>query len=312
MTSLKRLVAAALDEAGLERLRTLRRHLRKLGRSLQRPIGETELLAQLRDAGIAAGDVVMVHSSLARLGKVRGGAPTVVRALQQAVGVQGTILMPAYSSAKEAYTRLAAGQMIDLRTDRCAQGAIPEAFRLWPRTLRSSHPFSSVCAWGRHAAFVTSGHQLDPRICHSDSPIGRLLQLEGKVLGLGIDMGPVSFYHVIEDTWDGFPFDPYDEPRPVTYVDADGTVITRLVRSYAASRAKNRIDDYAHLWIRRKITEVFDERSHRRTFRFGHGHAWVVPATECAQELKLLAAKGITIYLDEKQWTVLGQPSFMS
>jgi aminoglycoside 3-N-acetyltransferase len=312
MTSLKRLVAAAVGEPGLERLRTVRRHLRKVGRRLQRPIDETELVVQLRNAGIAAGDVVMVHSSLARLGKVRRGAPTVVRALQQAVGEQGTILMPAYSSATEAYRRLAAGQIIDLRIDRCAQGAIPEAFRLSPSTLRSSHPFSSVCAWGRHAAFVTGGHHLDPRICHSDSPIGRLLQLEGKVLGLGVDMGPVSFYHVIEDTWDGFPFDPYDEPRLVTYIAADGTVVTRLVRSYAASRANNRIDDYGHLWIRRKITEVLDERSHRRTFRFGHGHAWVVPARECAQELKVLAARGITIYLDEKQWKALGQPSFSS
>ncbi len=312
MTSLKRLVSAAVGEPGLEHLRTVRRHWRKLGRRLQRPMGEAELVAQLGKAGIAAGDVVMVHSSLARLGNVRGGAPTVVRALQQAVGEEGTILVPAYSSAKEAYRRSAAGQTIDLRTDRCLQGAIPEAFRLSPNVLRSSHPFSSVCAWGRHAAFVTAGHHLDPRICHSDSPIGRLLQLEGKVLGLGIDMGPVSFYHVIEDTWDGFPFDPYDEPRLVTYVDADGTLVARPVQSYAASRAGNRIDDYSHLWIRQKITEVLDEHCHRRTFRFGHGHAWVVPATEFAKRLKALAAKGITIYLDEKQWKALGQPSFMS
>jgi len=312
MTSLKRLVSAAVGESGLDHLRTIRRHWRKLGRRLQRPMREAELVAQLRMGGIAAGDVVMVHSSLARLGNVHGGAPTVVRALQQVVGEEGTILMPAYSSAKEVYERSDAGQLIDLRIDRSLQGAIPEAFRLSPGVLRSSHPFSSVCAWGRHAAFVTGGHDLDPRICHSDSPIGRLLQLEGKVLGLGVDMGPVSFYHVIEDTWDGFPFDPYDEPRLVTYIDAQGTLVTRSVQRYKASLSSNRIDDYSHLWIRLKITKVLDEHCHRRTFRFGHAHAWVIAAAEFANELKGLAAKGITIYLDENQWKSLGQPSFMS
>jgi aminoglycoside N3'-acetyltransferase len=311
MASLKFIVSAPVGDVGLDQLRKIRRLWRTLRRRLQRPADRASLVVQLRQAGIQSGDALMVHSSLARLGNVRGGAQAVIQALQQAVGEEGTILMPAYTSVDEAFRRASIGRPIDLRTEPSLQGAIPEAFRLSPGVLRSSHPFSSVCAWGRHATFVTCGHHHDPRICHIGSPIGRLLQLQGKVLGLGVDMGPVSFYHVIEDTWDGFPFNPYDEPRRIAYVNSNGVLVERSVRRYAAEFRRNRIDSDSHLWIRQRITEFLDSRCQRRTFELGHGRAWIIPASGFAEGLKSLAQRHITIYLDKKQWQTLGQPAFL-
>ncbi|MBV9250419.1 MAG: AAC(3) family N-acetyltransferase [Acetobacteraceae bacterium] len=310
MPNLKSMVSTSVGEFGLDQLRRIRRRWRTLRRSMQRPVDSTRLEVQLREAGLMPGDTVMVHSSLARLGNVRGGTQAVIQALQRTVGPEGTIMMPAFIPAEEAFRRASMGSPIDLRTERSLQGAISESFRLLPGVMRSSHPFSSVCAWGRNASFVTNGHHRDSRICHIESPIGRLLQLEGKVLGLGVDMGPVSFYHVIEDTWDRFPFNTYDDPRLIAYIDPTGALVERPVRYYSANLARNRIDAYSHLWIRQRITEFLDSRCQRHEFRFGHGRAWIIPATRFAEGLKSLAERQITIYLDKEQWERLGQPAF--
>jgi len=56
-----------------------------------------DLVRDLRALGVAAGQVLMVHSSLSSLGRVLGGAPAVVRALLAALGPNGTLVMPAFS-----------------------------------------------------------------------------------------------------------------------------------------------------------------------------------------------------------------------
>ena len=47
--------------------------------------------------GIKKGDTVMVHSSLSSMGNVEGGAQTVIEALKEVVGVEGTLLFPAFT-----------------------------------------------------------------------------------------------------------------------------------------------------------------------------------------------------------------------
>ncbi len=54
-----------------------------------------EIIQRLKEAGLKRSDVVMVHTSSKRLGYVCGGAQTVIEALMEAVGADGTIMMPA-------------------------------------------------------------------------------------------------------------------------------------------------------------------------------------------------------------------------
>lgn len=56
-----------------------------------------EIIQRLKEAGLKRSDVVMVHTSLKRLGYVCGGAQTVIEALMEAVGADGTIMMPTQS-----------------------------------------------------------------------------------------------------------------------------------------------------------------------------------------------------------------------
>src|SRR5690606_2437493 len=69
------------------------------GTMSQTPAATQESLVQdLHHAGIAAGDAVIVHSSMRSLGPVEGGADAVIDALLAAVGARGTVLMPVFSN----------------------------------------------------------------------------------------------------------------------------------------------------------------------------------------------------------------------
>lgn len=67
-------------------------------------------------------------------------------------------------------------------------GAVAEMFRQMPGSIRSDHPARSVCAWGKHAAYLTENHDLS-NIFGDGSPIGKLYKLNGKVLPLGTGYG---------------------------------------------------------------------------------------------------------------------------
>ena len=64
-------------------------------------------------------------------------------------------------------------------------GAIPEAFRTFPGTLRSMHPLVSVCANGPLAASITAEHALE--FCESrGTPFEKLYTLGAHTLLLGV------------------------------------------------------------------------------------------------------------------------------
>ena len=63
----------------------------------RRVILKEEIVLKLRGVGLEKGDAVMVHTSLKRMGYICGGAQTVIEALMEVVGENGTIMMPTQS-----------------------------------------------------------------------------------------------------------------------------------------------------------------------------------------------------------------------
>ena len=78
----------------------------------------------MRSVGVRPGSVLLVHSSLRAMGPVAGGPETVIRGLLQALGPDGTLLMPALSYAHVT----SATPLFDLRRTPSNVGAIPEYF----------------------------------------------------------------------------------------------------------------------------------------------------------------------------------------
>lgn len=154
-----------------------------------------QMSAQLVELGVRPGGVLLVHSSLKSLGKVAGGAETVVQALIGVLGDQGTLLMPALS-----YLHVGPDQPhFDARQTPSNVGALPEYFRTRPGTRRSVHPTHSVCALGRLAHSLLSAHWQDHTPCGSHSPFHAMRRLNGQVLFLGCGLRPNTSMHAVEE-----------------------------------------------------------------------------------------------------------------
>lgn len=177
-----------------------------------RPRSRASLLADLRGLGVEPGMTLLVHSALGRIGWVAGGPAAVVQALLDALGGDGTLVMPAftYDISDPAEWRdppVPAGWIEEVRealplfdparSPTRDMGRIAELFRTWPGVERSSHPQGSFAAWGRHAEAVVERHPLAWPL-GEDSPLRRIYDLDGQVLLLGVGHDRNSSLHFAE------------------------------------------------------------------------------------------------------------------
>ena len=61
------------------------------------PITINSLYQDLVKLGVNRGDILLVHSSLSSLGWVCGGAQSVITAIMDVLGNEGTLIMPSHS-----------------------------------------------------------------------------------------------------------------------------------------------------------------------------------------------------------------------
>jgi len=281
-------------------LHSIRRHL--IPRRLAQPhLSRDQLAAGLARLGIAAGDAVFVHSSLKSLGYVEGGAASVVQALQQAVGPQGTLLLPTYylPGGSILATCQLDGYVFDVRKHGSHMGRLPQAFLACADIARSVHPTHSVSAWGRHAAYLTEAHHRAPTIFGAGSPWQRLLELEqAKVLGLGVSMGPVTFYHVLEDALGpAFPLPVWSEHSyRLPCIDHAGRLCEVPLRPFDPALAQRRIDHPSRADLRHYFMAEFQRAGLLHSGRVGQAPSWWIPAQGFYRHLQQLAGEGVTIY----------------
>ncbi len=267
----------------------------------QRHVGRADLAADLARLGIARGDALFIHSSLKSLGYVDGGAATVVQALQDAVGPEGTLLIPTYYMPGGTIrgTCEMPDYVFDARKHGTHMGRLPEAFLASAGILRSIHPTHSVSAWGRHAAYLTEGHHRAPSVFGEGSPWQRFVGLEqAKVLGLGISMGPVTFYHVLEDAMgDAFPVPVWDDQRYLLpCLDQNGQRCEVPVRPFAADIAQRRIDHPSRADLRDYFMTEFKRSGLLVAGQVGDADAWFIPARGFFDHLQKLCGEHLTIY----------------
>ena len=264
------------------------------------------LTADLARLGIAQGDTLFVHSSLKSLGYVEGGALAVVHALQDAVGPQGTLLLPTYYLPGGTVRAACAtpGYVFDARRHGTHMGRLPEAFLASGNIQRSIHPTHSVSAWGRHAAWLTEGHHRAPSIFGAGSPWQRFLGCQNaKVLGLGISMGPVTFYHALEDAMgDAFPVPVWEGPTALlACLDHDGKRWDVPVRPFDPAVAQRRIDQPDRGDLRDYFEREFDAAGLRVNGQVGDAASWCIPAQAFFEHLGQLASEHVTIYASAAQ-----------
>lgn len=150
---------------------------------------------QLQDLSIRAGDTLLVHVSLRSLGNIPDRDHTIIKALLQVLGPEGTLLMPALS-----YTTVTRDhpQFDQIKTPSCV-GWLTEYFRTLPDTRRSLHPTHSVCGQGKNVSYLLDDHAQDHTPCGPHSPFHKLYKVGGKILMLGCGLKPNTSIHAIEE-----------------------------------------------------------------------------------------------------------------
>jgi aminoglycoside 3-N-acetyltransferase len=178
------------------------------------PITRSDLVRELKGIGVEAGQVLMLHASLSSLGNVIGGADSVVLALHEVLGEDGSLIAfaswdnaPAdddsgWSEAvREAYLR--DPPAFDPLVSASARyvGRLPERIRTWPGAFRSDHPEASFVALGGSAQWLTEQQPTDHPY-GAGSPLAQVLEAKGSILMLGAPLETITMLHHAEELAD--------------------------------------------------------------------------------------------------------------
>ncbi|MBQ1099699.1 AAC(3) family N-acetyltransferase [Streptomyces sp. b94] len=206
------------------------------------------IAAGLRELGVRTDDTLLVHSSLSSLGWVCGGPVAVVKGLLDALGPDGTLVVPTQTGdlsdpalwksppVPEEWwdtVRTAMPAYDPLITPSRGVGVLPETVRTWPGALRSAHPQTSFAALGPRAAEVVAGHATDCRLGER-SPLATLERLAARVLLLGAGYEACTAFHLAE----------YRIPSPLVEVGRPGPVGWERVTE--VSITSDRFDELGH------------------------------------------------------------------
>lgn len=180
-------------------------------------INSEDILFSLELMDIKKGDVILVHSALSSMGFVDGGADTVIDALLERVGQDGTVVMSTLTGWFEPF---------DADSTPSAVGKISEVFRQRKDAVRSLHPVHSVAAVGKYAEYVTRDHHKCETGCGAGTPYSKLAELGGKVMLLGVDMDRNTIMHSLEEEINASYLKTLDIPAPSYMEDYENRKFT--------------------------------------------------------------------------------------
>lgn len=182
-------------------------------------MNKSDLIKGIKKLGLGSGDTVMVHSSLGSIGRIKGGAKTVVEAFLGVLGPTGTLVAPTFVSG---------GEVFNPDKDPTGLGAIAEEIRRHPRAVRSRHPLASVAAIGEKAEDLVKDHEKAPTAHGDATPYTRLAEMGGTVVMLGVDLDRCTLLHTPEALCEL----PYLSTKRKKYLDANGEERTGTYRHF--------------------------------------------------------------------------------
>ena len=153
-------------------------------------VGGDSLVSQLIELGVTPGGVLLVHTAFSKIRPIEGGPLGLIAALRSAVGSEGTLVMPSMTSDDDL--------PFDPEGTPCPDmGIVADTFWRMPDVLRSDSPHA-FAAVGPRAAWITPPHPIDPP--HGlDSPVGRVYELNGQVLLVGVGHNANTTVHLAEN-----------------------------------------------------------------------------------------------------------------
>ena len=225
---------------------------------------------QLHDLGLNPGDVVLMHSSMKALGTAKTPAEFIEDVIS-VIGPEGTLLMPAltYEDVTARHPHFKARE-----TEPCI-GLLPRTFFHMPGVIRSLHPTHSVCAFGKKAAELTSGHIMDETPVGSNSPFMKILEHGGTLLFIGDVLNSCTFMHGVEEIA-GAPYTLKKERTHYIIEDVNGIIIEKDMYAHDFKGIKQ---EY------RRIREIL-EYPDIRTGKVGNADCYLINASRLLEKAK--------------------------
>jgi aminoglycoside N3'-acetyltransferase len=224
--------------------------LRRLEAPVQRCL--PEVTRQLLDLGVRPGGVLLVHTSFRAVRPIEGGPTGLIQALRDAIGPEGTLVTPAWTGDDETpFDPSNTPAAADL-------GVVADTFWRLPGVVRSEHFVAFAAAGPRAARVCADLLPLPPHI--PESPVGRVHEMDGQILLLGVGHDANTTLHLAEILAEV----PYRVPRQCT-IERDGRP-HRL--SYLENDHCCRRFVLADAWLR--------ERGMQSEGPVGHAHARLV------------------------------------
>ena len=155
-------------------------------------VNKEDLLEGFRKLGIMPGTVLDVHSSLSSFGYVEGGALTVIDALKESVGIEGSIFMPAlklslelpFTDRDKELGLTCKIKILNGDEPRSAMGLIADTFRQMEDVAVGEDTFRTA-AWGKHKEEYLNG-------------LNYVINAGGYALLLGVDIYKLTAMHYVE------------------------------------------------------------------------------------------------------------------
>jgi aminoglycoside 3-N-acetyltransferase len=169
----------------------------------------SQLMRDFRALGVAAGQTLMLHASVKAFGSLMGGPNIIIQALLDIVGSDGTLMMyagwndiPDFLDELSPELRalyLAEHPPFDPNLSRSVRdhGILVECLRTWTGSQRSLNPEASMVAVGKQARFLTANHALHYGY-GAESPLAKLVALQGHILLLGSPLDRITLLHHAE------------------------------------------------------------------------------------------------------------------
>lgn len=179
---------------------------------IDKALSREDLVQIFQKTGVKAGMTLEVHSSLSACGYIIGGAETVVDALLEAVGYEGTLVMPlqaSWNSDPSEWENPPADPKLwekirrnippfdPLNSETPYMGAVVNNFRRRQGVYFTRHPTCAFAAYGKYAKLICSRQNLHYSL-GENSPLRQLYDLRAHVLLIGCGYQNCTAMHLGE------------------------------------------------------------------------------------------------------------------
>ena len=298
---LKRFVPNFLKKR-LSRLKKKRRNKLLIKNTAPTTIEEIE--AGLRLLGVKQGDCILLHSSLKSVGYLTRGPNDLLDAFIKTLLPAGTLVIPTYPLLGTMLkTCTDPNYIFDPNSSSSTVGAVPSSFLNYKGIQRSLHPTHSMSAIGKDAENITKEHHIGNKTYGANSPWSKIIEHNGKIIGVGISLAWHTIYHYVEDIMgEEFPIKVnVSENYNVKCKTKTGQLIDVVVNPLDPEIAKTRIEK--NPFILKYLTEICEHTDVIKYGEIGAAKTWIVDAGEFCNLLIKLASIGITIYNNESELT---------